>query len=92
MRVKTSEYLKTLTENNQNAAVLAAKEAQLPVTDGSFIAENNNYRVTINLTDASKSQAVIDAVKQKVDFSAWGDPSVSGNQIVWSLPVAAQKF
>ncbi|MCY7346446.1 MAG: protein translocase subunit SecD [Pyrinomonadaceae bacterium] len=92
MRVKTDAYLKTLTENNQSAAVLAAKEAQLPVADGSFVAANNNYQVTLNLTDASQSQTVIDAVKQKVDFSGWSDPSVSGNQITWSLPVSAQKI
>jgi preprotein translocase subunit SecD len=91
MRVQTDEYLKTLAENNQGAAVLAAKEAQLPVSDGSFVAANNNYQVTLNLTDASQAQAVIDAVKQKVDFSAWGEPSVSGNTITWSLPVAAQR-
>jgi preprotein translocase subunit SecD len=90
MRVKTDDYLKTLTENNQAAAVLAAQEAQLPVADGSFVAANNNYQVTLNLTDASQTQAVIDAVKQKVDFSGWTE-STNGNQINWSLPVAAQK-
>lgn len=91
MRVKTDDYLKTLAENNQSAAVLAAQEKQLPVSDGSFVAAGNNYQVTLNLTDASQASAVIDAVKQKVDFSAWGEPTTNGNQIVWSLPVAAQK-
>lgn len=90
MRVKTDDYLKTLTENNQAAAVLAAKEAQLPVADGSFVAANNNYQITLNLTDASQAQAVIDAVKQKVDFSGWTQ-STNGNTLNWSLPVAAQK-
>jgi preprotein translocase subunit SecD len=90
MRVKTDDYLRTLTENNQNAAVLAAQEAQLPVADGSFVANNNNYQVTLNLTDPAQAQAVIDAVKQKVDFSGWTE-STNGNQINWSLPVAAQK-
>jgi preprotein translocase subunit SecD len=91
MRVKTDDYLKTLTENNQSAAVLAAQEAKLPVADGSFVAANNNYQVTLNLTDASQAQAVIDAVKQKVDFSGWTE-NVNGNTINWSLPVAAQKI
>lgn len=91
MRVKTDEYLKALTENSQNAAVLAAQEAKLPVADGSFKAAGNNYQVTLNLTDASQAQAVIDAVKQKVDFTAWTE-SINGNQITWSLPVAAQKL
>ena len=42
MRVKTEEYLKRLTENNEAAALQAAKEAKddagnpLPVTDGSY--------------------------------------------------------
>lgn len=89
MRVKTDDYLKTLTENNQTAAVNAAKDEQLPVADGSYIAENGNYRVTLNLTDASKAQEVIDAVKRKVDFSVWSE-NVNGNSIVWSLPAQAQ--
>jgi preprotein translocase subunit SecD len=89
MRVKTDDYLKTLTENNQTAAVSAAKDDQLPVADGSYIAENGNYRITLNLTDASKAQEVSDAVKRKVDFSVWSE-SVNGNSIVWTLPTQAQ--
>ena len=91
MRVKTDEYLRTLAENNQAAAVLAAKEAQLPVSDGSFVAAKNNYQVTLNLTDASQAQAVIDTVKQKVDFTQWTE-RINGNQINWSLPVAVQRI
>ena len=90
MRVKTDDYLKKLTQNNQAAALAAAQEAKLPVADGSFVAENNNYQVTLNLTDASQAQAVIDEVKKKVDFSGWTE-TTSGNAINWSLPVAAQK-
>lgn len=95
MRVKTEEYLKRLAENNEAAALLAAKEAKdeagnpLGVTDGSVIAENGNYQVKLNLTDASKATAVIDAVKKKVDFVNWSE-SVSGNSITWSLPAQAQ--
>jgi preprotein translocase subunit SecD len=90
MRVKTDDYLKRLTENNREAALAAAKEAQLPAGDASSIAENNNYQVTINATDTSKTQEIIEAVKKKVDFSGWTE-SVNGNAISWSLPVAAQK-
>ncbi len=89
MRVKTDDYLKTLAENNQTAALNAAKDEQLPVGDGSYVAENGNYQVTLNLTDASKTQEVIDAVKKKVDFSVWTE-STSGNSIVWTLPAQAQ--
>ena len=95
MRVKTEEYLKRLTENNQGAALQAAKEAKddsgatLPVTDASVITDNGNYQVTLNLTDSSKFQAVIDAVRKKVDFANWTQ-TTSGNSIVWSLPGQAQ--
>ena len=89
MRVKTEEYLKELTLNNQDAAVNAATEAKLPVKGGSFVAENGTYSVTLNLTDASKAQEVIDAVKQKVDFSAWADAN-NGDTVVWTLPGQAQ--
>lgn len=90
MRVKTDEYLKKLTENNKEAALNAAKDAQLPVSDASFIAEKNNYQVTLNITDASKTAEIIEAVKKKVDFSGWTETD-SNNSINWSLPVAAQK-
>lgn len=95
MRVKTEEYLKRLTENNEGAALLAAKEAKdesgnpLPVTDASYTAENGSYTVTLNTTDSSKFQSIIDAVKKKVDFVNWTQSS-SGNAIVWSLPAQAQ--
>jgi len=90
MRVKTNDYLKKLTESNQNAAFLAAQEAQLPVAESAFVAENNNYRVNLNVTDPSRIQEAIDAVKNKVDFSLWSE-NVSGSTVSWSLPAAAQK-
>ena len=89
MRVKTEEYLKKLTENNESAALTAAKDAQLPVSDASYVAENNNYQITLNLTDASKAQDVIDAVRKKVDLVNWTQ-STSGNSIIWSLPLQMQ--
>jgi preprotein translocase subunit SecD len=89
MRVKTDDYLKTLTENNQTAALNAATDEKLPVADASYVAENGNYQITLNLTDASKAQEVIDAVRKKVDFSGWTE-NTSGNSIVWSLPAQAQ--
>jgi preprotein translocase subunit SecD len=98
MRVKTDEYLKTLTENNAQAALNAAKEAKdaegkpLPVKDSSVVTENGNYAVTLNLDDPSKADAVIEEVKKKVDFSQWGTPSKTGSAIVWSLPAAQQEL
>ena len=95
MRVKTDEYLKKLTENNEGAALQAAKDAKddagapLPVKDGSFVAEKGNYQITINLTDPSKSQAVIDAIKKKVDLVNWTQ-ATAGNSLTWSLPTQMQ--
>lgn len=89
MRVKTDDYLKTLTENNAQAALTAAQDAKLPVTENSITAENKNFVVGLTLSDAAQSQAVIDKVKEKVDFSNWTE-SVTGNAITWSLPVAMQ--
>ena len=95
MRVKTEDYLKKLTENNRDAALNAAKEtkdesgAPLPVVDASSVGENGNYQVTLNVADASKNAAIIDAIKKKVDFANWNE-SESGNSIIWSLPVQAQ--
>src|SRR6476469_9684403 len=69
MRVKTDEYLKTLTENNAQAALSAAQEAKLPVTDSSVTAENGNYAFTLRVSDPTQIQAVVDAVKKKVDVT-----------------------
>src|SRR3954451_15476895 len=76
MRVKTEEYLKRLTENNEAAAVQAVKDAKddagnpLGVTaEGSTVAENGNYTVNLTLSDPSKTQAALDAIKKKFDFA-----------------------
>ncbi len=90
MRVKTDDYLKTLTENNAQAALTAAQDAKLPVTSNTLTTEPNNYSVGLVLSDEAQSQAVIDAVKLKVDFSLWTE-SASGTSINWSLPVQAQE-
>ena len=89
MRVRTDEYLKTLTENSAQAALTAAQDAKLPVTGSSTVTENSNYSVSLNLSDPSQAQAVIDEVKKKVDFSQWTE-STSGGTITWSLPNQAQ--
>jgi preprotein translocase subunit SecD len=97
MRVKMDEYLQKLTESNETAAITAAKEAKdesgaaFPVGAASHIAQPGNYQITLNVDDASKAQAVVDAINKKVDFknSGWLE-SVSGGTITWSLPVQAQ--
>lgn len=89
MRVKTDKYLATLTQENQDAAFNAAKAANLPVSDSSFVAENGTYSVTLTLSDPSKADAVAEEVKKKVDFFNWNE-EISGNAITWTLPNQAQ--
>jgi len=90
MRVKTEEYLKSLTENNGQAAFNVAKQASLPVGEPQIAATNGNYQITLPVTDPNQKQAVIDAVKQKIDFSKWTESSTN-DAIVWSLPTTAQR-
>ncbi len=89
MRVKTDDYLKTLTENNAQAAQTAATDAQLPVGDVSTVAENGNYSINLNVTDTAQTPAVVEAVKQKVDLVNWTQTE-SGNAVTWSLPTQMQ--
>ena len=89
MRVKTDDYLKTLTENNAQAALTAAQDAKLPVTESSVIAENGNYTVNLVLSDPAQANAVVEEVKKKVDLVNWSQ-STSGNTVSWSLPSNVQ--
>ncbi|MGC2237342.1 MAG: protein translocase subunit SecD [Pyrinomonadaceae bacterium] len=91
MRVKTEDYLKSLTDNNAQAALTAAKDARdennkpYAVGEVSDVAENGRYEVTLNVSDASQMDAVVEAVKKKVDFANWTE-SRSAGAINWSLP------
>lgn len=89
MRVDTDDYLRKLTENNYQAALRAAKEGNLPVEDGTFTTENGTYQFQLNLTDPAQTQAVVDAVKGKVDVVNWTE-NTSGNTLSWSLPTQSQ--
>lgn len=89
MRVKTDDYLKTLTENNAQAALTAAQDAKLPVTGDSTVTANGTYSLSLQLSDASQAQAVIDEVKKKVDLANWTS-STSGDSITWTLPSNVQ--
>jgi len=95
MRVKLEEYLKTLTENNEAAAIQAAREAKddsgqpFSVGEASYIAENGNYEITLNVNDAAQVQPVLDAIKKKVDFSNWTESTTSSG-ITWSLTKQVQ--
>ena len=89
MRVKTDEYLKTLTENNAQAAETAARDAKLPVAGSSVVAENANYALSLQVSDPSQIAAVIEEVKKKVDLGNWTE-ATSGNTVTWSLPSNVQ--
>lgn len=91
MRVRTDDYLKELAKNNKEAAFNAARDAQLPVAEGSYAAEGTNYQVTLPITDASKKQEILDAVRKKVDFLNWNE-SDTDTAITWSLPIQAQRL
>ena len=85
MRVKTDEYLKTLTDNNAQAALTAAQDAKLPVAGSSVVAENGNYSLTLQVSDPSQTQAVIEEVKKKVDLVNWTE-STTADSVTWTLP------
>ena len=89
MRVKTDEYLKTLTENNAQAALTAAQDAKLPVTGSNVVAEGGTYQITLNLGPDAQGAAVAEEVKKKVDLFNWSE-DVSANAVSWSLPSTVQ--
>ncbi len=89
MRVKTDDYLKVLTENNAQAAETAAKDAKLPVTASTTKAENGVYEITLSVSDASQSAAIIEEVKKKVDLVNWTESS-NATSISWNLPLQMQ--
>jgi preprotein translocase subunit SecD len=90
MRVKTDEYLKTLTENNAQAATLAVKDANLAAGEAVPKVEGGAFEVSIEVKDAEQVKAVIDEVTKKVDFVTLWTESVSGSTVTWSLPLQAQ--
>lgn len=89
MRVRTDEYLKTLTENNAQAALTAAQDAKLPVSGNSTVTQGSTYSFTLQLTDEAQAAAVAEEVKKKVDLFNWTEDA-SGNSITWSLPSNVQ--
>ncbi|MEJ7847591.1 MAG: protein translocase subunit SecD [Pyrinomonadaceae bacterium] len=89
MRVKTDDYLKTLTANNAQAALVAAQEAKLPVSGNKAVSENGTYSVSLEAADTAQIPTIIDEVKKKVDFSSWTEET-NGNTITWNLPSPTQ--
>jgi len=90
MRVKTDEFLKSLTEGNASAIQATAKEAGLPVKEVKAETGGGNYRIVLEATDPSKLGEIEEAVKKKVDLSEWSY-SPSGNIASWTLTATAQR-
>jgi len=88
MRARTDEVLKNLTLGNSVSIDKAVKDAGLPAKPATSETANGNYRIVLEVTDASKLPAVEEAVK-KIELSEW-NVSKSGNTISWTLPASAQ--
>jgi preprotein translocase subunit SecD len=89
MRVKTDEFLKTLTETNALAVQSTAKDAGFAPKDVKAVTSPGNYKIVFEATDASKLNEIQDAVK-KVGLADWA-VSTSGNTITWTLTPTAQR-
>jgi preprotein translocase subunit SecD len=90
MRVKTDQFLKSLTEGNALAIQNAAKEAGFPAKEVKAETTSGNYRIVLEAPDATKINEINEAVKKKVDLTEWSE-SVNGNTISWSLTGTAQR-
>ncbi len=90
MRVKTDEFLKTLTEGNASAIQAATKDAGLPVKEVKAETGGGTYRIILEALDASKLGEIEEAVKKKVDLSEWS-LSTSGNLVSWTVTPTAQR-
>jgi preprotein translocase subunit SecD len=91
MRVKTDEVLKNLTLTDASTIEKAAKDDQLPVKEVKGETTGGNYRIVLETTDPSKLPQIEESAKKKLgaDLSLWNS-SISGNNIVWTLPGSAQ--
>ncbi len=94
MRVKTEEFLRRLTEENYVAAQNAAKDAGFDPKGGRADTAPGNYRVVLQIADASKVNEAKEAVEKKIelgDRSVW-NYSASGDTLTWSMAAAAERL
>jgi len=94
MRVKTEEFLRRLTEEDYVAAQNAAKDAGHEPKGGRADTNPGNYRVVLQIPDASKATEVKEAVEKKVEL---GDKSVwnyaaQGDTLSWTMTAAAERL
>jgi preprotein translocase subunit SecD len=90
MRVKTEEFLKTLTQTNAGAMQAALKEVGLPVKEVRPEITSNNHRIILEALDPSRLGEMEEAIQKKVDLTDWS-VSRSGNTISWELTPTAQR-
>jgi preprotein translocase subunit SecD len=93
MRVKTEDYLKGITESDGVAAENAAKDAGIEVKQAKSETIPGNYRVIVELADASKVNDAKEAIQKKLDLSdttMW-TYAASGPQLTWTMTSAAQR-
>jgi len=92
MRVRVEDYLKRLTEDSATAAQNAAKDAGFDIKEA-HAETAGDYRVVLQAGDASKAQAIREAVQKKVeltDNAGWSF-SASGDKLIWTLTGSAQR-
>lgn len=91
MRVKTEDYLTNLTQGYAPSVFAAAREANLPVTDVNVVTDpgKRSYQIVLGTSDPSKQNDIVAEVQKKIGLADWTQ-SVSGNQIIYSLPLQAQ--
>src|ERR1700682_3346105 len=69
MRVKVEEFFKKMAEENAIAAQNAAKDAGFDVKEAHAETAGGNYRVVVQVGDASRLQELRDAVEKKTELS-----------------------
>jgi preprotein translocase subunit SecD len=93
MRVKVEEFFKKMAEENAIAAQNAAKDAGFDVKEAYAETAGGNYRVVVQVGDASRLQELRDSVEKKAELSdraGWSFSS-SGNTLTWTLTGTAQR-
>ena len=94
MRVKTDEYLKTITESDAVAAETTVKDAGIEVKQARGEISPGNYRVVLEIGDPSKANEAKDAIHKKLDLSdtSMWTYAASGSQLTWTMTSAAQRL
>ncbi|HKO62236.1 MAG TPA: protein translocase subunit SecD [Pyrinomonadaceae bacterium] len=90
MRVKTEEFLKTLTESTAGAIRKAVEDAGQTVKDVRPEVASGSYRIVVDANDASQLSPIQDAVTQKLGLEEWS-ATTSGNSAIWTLSPTSQR-